>query len=548
MTEKINRRTFIKSCAALSAVCLGGLPEHIIASDNSLDIIIKGGTIVDGSGQVSFKADLGIKKNLISAIGDLSLYSAGKTIDATGMIVSPGFIDIHTHYDGTARPDLPDIQTKYPDGIYQERINKILLFQGITTIIGGNCSYSPMDLEKHFKIMKKKGLALNYGLLIGHSSLRKKVIGTSNKVTLLTKNEKDDIERILVRSFNLGALGVSTELENSPASLAGTDEIIYIGKITARYRGMIAIHRRSETEDAVRWTQEAVDICKKAEVPVQISHLRVVGKPYWISNEPVIKVVSEAVGKKLPLRCDFYPYDSAQGTLEYIFPSFAKKGGLLRENLIKDSTLKARVRMHLPKQFSLIPPENIIIFSKVFPDIFGKNLEEAGKIIGKTPVETAIELLLKDEKGHGGPVIYRYAMSQGNYERLMKCNFAIISSDGGIDYDEPEMTHLDPRIYGTFPRLFGTYVRDKKFISMEEAVKRVTGMPARQLGLKDRGLLREKMAADITIFNPETIADMSNYDSPPQYGAGIEYVIIEGKMVVEKGIFNGVKAGKILKR
>ena len=155
MTEKINRRTFIKSCVTLSAVCLGS--EHIIASDNSLDIIIRGGTIVDGSGQVSFIADLGIKKNIISAIGDLSLYSAGKTIDAAGMIVSPGFIDIHTHYDGTARPDLPDVQTKYPDGIYQERINKILLFQGITTIIGGNCSYSPLDLEKHFKIMQKKG-------------------------------------------------------------------------------------------------------------------------------------------------------------------------------------------------------------------------------------------------------------------------------------------------------------------------------------------------------------------------------------------------------
>jgi N-acyl-D-amino-acid deacylase len=261
----------------------------------------------------------------------------------------------------------------------------------------------------------------------------------------------------------------------------------------------------------------------------------------------MIKVVSNAVGKKLPLRCDFYPYDSSQGTLEFIFPPFAKKGASIKESM-KDSTFKARVRMHLPEQFSLIPPENIITFSKAIPDIFGKNLIEVGKIMNKTPAEAVIEILLADESANGGPVIYRYAMAKGNYESLIKSNFAIISSDGGIDYDEPEMTQIDPRVYGTFPKLFGTYVREKRFLTLEEAVRTVTGMPAEQLGMKEHGLLREKMIADITIFNPETIADISTYEGPPQYAKGIEYVIISGKVVVEKGIFTGLKAGKILKR
>ena len=437
--------------------------------------------------------------------------------------------------------------TKYTDGIYQERLNKILLFQGVTTVIGGNCGYSPLNLEKHFAIMKRKGIALNYGVLIGHASLRQKITGSSRKVTLLTNDEKSELERILMRLINLGALGVSTELENSPAALANTEELLYLCKIIAPYKCMLAIHRRSENEEAVRWTQEAVDVCKKGQITVQISHLRLIGKPYWNMNDAMVGVVSKGVGAKFPVRCDFYPYDSCQGNLEYIFPLWAKKGGSLKQNL-KDSTMKARVRMHLPEQFNLISAENIIVFSKALPDIYGKNLVDVAKILDKTPAEAAIEIVLADESGNGGPVIYRYAISRGNYESLVKSSFAIISSDGGINYDDPEMTSVDPRIFGTFPKLFGLYVRDKRFISVESAVQRVTSLPAEQLGLKNRGLLREKMIADIVVFDLQTIADLSTYESPPRYPAGIEYVVISGKVVVDKGLFTGVKAGKIIKK
>jgi len=546
-TNKINRRNFLKSSmGALGLIYLGSKSTGIRAQDMGLDIIIKGGTIVNGSGEVSYKADMGIKDNIIALTGNLSDYSAGKIIDATGLVVCPGFIDIHTHYDGIVRPDLPDTETEYRDGKLKEELNKMLLLQGITTVIGGNCGYSSLNLEKHFALIKKNGISFNYGTLTGHASMRKELFGDS-KITILNNEEKDALKRMLERAFNLGSFGMSTELELSPASLAPSKELVELSQVIVPYRGLLAIHRRNETGDVVASTQEAVDICERGKVRVQISHFRVLGKPNWNKHEAMFKVLKGAVGKKLPLRCDFYPYDSCQGFLDYIFPDWARKGAPLRENL-QDKTIKERIRLQSKELFYLFAPENIIIFSEVIPEIKGKSLLEGSEIAGTSPAELATRLVLEDTGGKGGPVIYRYAMARGNYEDLVKASFAIISSDGGMVYKD-DLSITDPRICGTFPRLFGSFVREKKFLAVEEAVRRVTGLPAEQLRLDDRGLLKEGMKADIVIFNPATISDLNvTYENPGGKATGVEYVMVNGKITVENGNYKDVKEGIILKK
>ena len=544
--SKISRRGFLKtSVGVLSAACLSGGASGVFAQDRELDIIIKGGTIVNGSGEVSYTADLGIKGNLIEIIGDLSSLSAGRIIDASGLIVSPGFIDMHTHYGGITRPDLPDTPTENKDGNLYERLNEALLLQGITSVIGGNCGYSALNLTKHFNIINKKGLSFNYGTLIGHASMRKKLFGDS-KITVLTEQEKNSLKQMLEKALVNGAFGLSTEFEQSCASLAPSKELVELSEVLVPYRAFLAIHRRNETDDVINSTKEAVDICERGKVRTQISHFRAIGRANWNKHEEMAGVLQRAVGKKLPIKCDFYPYDSCQGYLDYIFPGWAKKGGPLIENL-KDKTIRERVRIHSPELFSLCSPENIIIFSKAIPDITGKNLIEAGEILGISPAECATELVLNDKSKKGGPVIYRYAIAKGNYEDLIKSSFAVFSSDGGINGEE-DFGSIDPRIYGTFPKIFGSYVRDKKSLSIEEAVRRATLLPAEQLRLEDRGLLKEKMVADIAIFNLSTIADKSTYENPTEFPKGIEYVIVNGNITVDSGKYNCLRKGVILKK
>ncbi len=521
------------------------------------DFIIKNGIVIDGSGEKSFPADLGIEKDKITKIGNLKKAAAEKIVDAEGKCVAPGFIDILDHSDNFWTIfKIPRLDSK--------------ITQGITTVIGGNCgsSLAPLIGEEAIKSIQKwveigsvyinwqtvgellnkiqkNKLGLNFATLIGHETLRRGLLG--DEVRKITFKEIEMMGDMLKKGLAEGAFGMSTGLVFSHAKLASFEEIKILTNILKKENALYTSHIRGEVEDLLPSVNETLQIGRETGVSMEISHLKAIGKLYWSDMKKAIEMIEVAFDEGIPIEFDIYPYTVTGSTLYILLPDWVTSGG--RKKMIarlKDLDLRKRIieemkRMNYDYQGLVI---SICPYNK---NVVGKKISDIAANQNISCEEAIIELLIV---ANGQVIVFNEVLSEENIELAMKnslCTIASADAAYNAEYARTgEIVH--PRCFGAFPKILGRYVREKKILKLEKAIHKMSGKPAQKIGLKKRGLLKNNYFADIVIFDPKNIADKANFQNPYQYSEGVDYVFVNGKMVIMEGEHTGELAGRVLKR
>lgn len=521
------------------------------------DILIKNGQIIDGFNIPSFSGDVGIKNERILAIGRLgSGATQTKIIDARGKVVCPGFIDIHSHSDFTILVN-PKAESK--------------VRQGVTTEVCGNCGFSAApqyqqlkdrmnkicyefeieeqwsSLKEYLEILEQKGIGVNFVPLIGQGNIRTSIMGYTDRRPTL--KELNKMKKLIAKSMEEGAFGLSSGLSYPPGCFTQTDELIELCKTVGEARGIYVTHLRSEGDKLLEAVQEAIDIAGMANVPkVHISHLKTAGKSNWHKLDLVFEEIEKTLPLGLDITCDRYPYTTASTDLDSLLPHWVYEGGIEKELArLKDE----ETRQKISQQISGTDWNSIMVSSvktQTNKWMEGKRISE---IINRKKISNPCELifsLLIEEEGKVEAIFFE--MSEDNLKKILKKPYAMIGSDASsrADYGRLADTKPHPRTFGTFPCLLSKYVREEKVLTLEEAIYKITYQPAQLLGIKNRGRLKEGNFADIVVFNPEKIKDLSSYESPFLYPTGIEYVIINGKIVLEGGNHTDILAGKVIRK
>ena len=508
----------------LCVLCL--LALFVAGCSTSYDVVIKGGTVYDGLGGTPYVADIGIANGSIKTIGNIKS-SAGLTIDAQGSIVSPGFIDIHTHCESGLQSEKGKNAKNY-------------LMQGVTTVVTGNCGGGTYRVEELFSKLEAQGIGLNIIHLIGHGTVRGSVMGQEAREP--TDKEISLMKERLAQGMTEGAAGFSTGLFYAPGSYAKTDEIVELAQVVKKYDGIYATHIRDESnyniglKEAIK---EAIVVGERADIPVEISHIKALGKPVWGLSEDVCKIIENARNRGVKVYADQYPYKASSTSLSAaVIPRWVQAGGQMRDRL-ENPELMPKIKIEIADNIGRRGgPESLVIVS--YPknrDFDGKNLLEISRMMETPVVETAIYLVL-----NGSPSIISFNMQESDLEYFMKKPYVMTGSDGNVQIPDKSFPH--PRSYGTFPRKIRQYVLEKKWITMEQAIRAATSLPAEVLGLIDRGILKEGFVADIVVFDPEAISDKATFDTPHRYSEGVQCLLIDGKLIIQDGIYNGRLAGK----
>jgi len=529
------------------------------------DLIVKNGHVIDGAGNPWFKADVGIKGEKIAKIGKLDKEKASKVVDASRLVVSPGFIDMHSHSDLMLLIN-PKAESK--------------IRQGITTEVVGNCggSAAPLndllkeEMRKTMPLLKeaklkldwstmreyltrldKKGVALNVVSLVGHENVRVCAMGFDNRPP--NRSELQKMKKTLAQAIEDGAFGMSTGLIYPPGCYAKTDELIELSKVVAKYGGIYSSHIRGEGDELFNSVKEAIEIGEKARLPVEISHHKAGGKANWGKVKKSLKMIDEARKRKVDVTCDVYPYVAASFGLSAMLPPWVHEGGsmeLLKR--LKDPKIRERLKKEMsegvPGWSSPLKAAGwdatMIARCEKNPRYEGKTIAEIVKTESVDPFEFTFDLLIKENTAVG---VVRFAMCEDDVERVLQHPVSMIGSDASAiaPYGVLGKGKPHPRSYGTFPRVLGKYVREEGILTLENAVRKMTSLPAQKLGLRDRGLIREGMYADLTIFDPAKVIDKASYTEPHQYPEGIQYVVVNGKIVIDKKEHTGTLAGKALR-
>ncbi len=498
------------------------------------DLVITNGFIIDGTGNPWFKGDIAIKDEKIIKIGQIDTKQAKKTIDAQNLTVCPGFIDIHTHCDR---------------GIGKTPTVDNYIYQGVTTVIGGNCGGHPFPLSEHFKKIEENGTSINFACLVGHNTIRREVMGY--KMDPPTEEELEKMKSLIEEEMKAGAIGFSTGLSYLPGIYSKKEELVELASAVAPYQGIYATHLRNQALHITEAIEEAIEIGEKNGIPVQISHIKLAQDAVWGQLERITKPVEEARSRGVEVTIDQYPYTATSSGFTSSLPSWAFEGGkekILERLKDKDNYEKIKsfiIKRRLTSTRGINKLETIYIarFQK-FPEYEGKNLQEILLSQGKKPtIDNAADFIIEIEKNGGASGVF-FQMDEKDVEDLMRLPYNMHGSDGGVQVIGRGVPH--PRNYGTFPRVIGHYVKEKGVITLEEAVKKMTSLPAQTLRLKGRGLIKEGMYADLTIFDPLTFQDQATFSNPHQYSKGLMCVLVNGELVVEKGKHTGELSGKIL--
>ncbi len=493
------------------------------------DIVITGGSIIDGAGGTRRTADIGITGDTISKIGTIQPERGKRVIRADGMIVSPGFIDIHTH----------------TDAILDDPSAHNYTLQGITTVVDGNCGGSPLDLAAHFSNVAKAGIAINYASLIGQNSIRSKVMGGDDRAP--TPEEMEAMKELVAEGMKAGAVGMSNGLKYRPAVFAKTDEVIELARVAARYGGFYATHIRSEGAEVIESVREAIEVGEKAGIPVEISHLKVLSVERWGDSAEMLRLIDDARARGVDVTADQYPYTASSTGLTVLFPAWALEGDWKKK--AADPTLRPKIASGIVD--ALVTERagddmNRVRIAKYSADtsLEGKGLADILRERGLEPTAAnAAELVIDLSLAGSASAIYN-AISEDDILRIMRHPQVMIGSDGHITEKDVAVPH--PRCYGTFPRVLGRYAREQGVLTLEEAVRKMTSLPAKRIGIPDRGTLAEGMRADIVVFDPTTIGDMATFDAPHTYSAGIGWVIVNGAVTAENGTMTDARAGKVI--
>lgn len=505
----------------------------VAAFSADFDVLIRNGRVVDGTGNPWYRADVGVKAGRVAAIGNLAGKSADKVIDAASRVVTPGFIDVHTHVEGAV--ELNPMGANY-------------LLDGVTTIVTGNCGGSRVDLADWFSKLESIKLGLNLATLIGHNSVRREVMGTANR--LANDEEIAKMQALVDKAMRDGAVGFSTGLIYIPGTYSDTREVVALGKAAGKFNAVYASHMRDEGAKVKEAITEAVTVGREAGLRVQISHFKIDTPRIWGRSKETIALVEDFRKQGVDVVVDQYPYDHSSTNLGITLPSWALADGqqAIEERLASPETRKriaAEMKQRLDelghKDFSYA----IVANHAVNPDLNGKNISQINKAAGReatidNEIETILEMIVK-----GGAQMVYHSMGTDDVERILKYPNTAIASDGGIREFGSGMPH--PRSYGTNARVLAEFVRKRGTLTLEDAVRRMTSLPARTFRFDDRGLLREGYAADILVFDPAKVQDLSTYSDPHHYTEGFDYVLVNGEAVVSEGKLNEIRPGRILR-
>jgi N-acyl-D-amino-acid deacylase len=531
-------------------------------SEQQFDIIIRNGMVYDGSGRPPVKADVAIRGDRIAAVGNLSHADAKTIVDAKGLAVAPGFINMLSHSETSWLVD---------DRSLSE------LREGVTTQIFGESSMGPLSpemkirrtsaqgdlkfqiewttLAEYLNYLQKRGISQNVASFIGAPTIREYVIGLADKPP--TPAQLDQMRELVRREMEAGALGITTALIYPPAFFAKTDELIELCKVAAKYQGKYTAHIRSEGAQLIEAVQETIRISREAGLPAEIYHLKASGEANWPKMDQVISMIEEARRQGVKITADMYTYPAGGTGLDASLPPWVFDGGReaaykrLQDPATRQKIAEAvRTPTNEWENLYLLSgsPDRILLASFRNDDLkplTGKTLAEVAKMRGKDPIETIMDLLLEDQSRIG--TIY-FLMNEDNIKKQIRQTWVSFGSDAASIAAEgvflKSSTH--PRTYGNFARLLGKYVREEKVISLTEAVRRLTSLPAANLGLNHRGLLQKDMFADVVIFDPQTIADRATFDNPHQYSVGVRDVFVNGVQVLKDGDHTGAKPGRAL--
>ncbi|MGZ5245453.1 MAG: N-acyl-D-amino-acid deacylase family protein [Flavitalea sp.] len=504
-----------------------------VHAQTKVDLLIQNGRIVDGTGNSWYYGDLAITNGKVVATGVLKDYSANRIIDAKNKIIAPGFIDVHTHIEGD------EIKNPTADNF---------IYDGVTTVVTGNCGSSRTDIGDYLKMIDSLKTSVNVATLVGHNNVRRTVMGRENRAA--TEDELKQMELLVEKAMKEGAKGLSTGLIYIPGAYAPTDEIVRLATVASKYNGIYATHMRSEGEKVVGAINETLNIGKQANIPVQISHFKVGGQSKAGKATQTLEMVKEARKQGIEVTIDQYPYTASSTSLSSMLPAEVLSGTQEEVNVrlkdpavikqIREDMLKGLKRRGL-KHFSYAVVANY----RADTTMNGKSIEEINVLKGrkhkaKKEVETVIEMQL-----NGGAGMVFHGMWEDDVQYIMKYPFNMVASDASIRIFGEGVPH--PRGYGSNGRVLAEYVRNKKIIPLEEAIRRMTSLPAQKFRLKDRGLLVPGYAADIVIFDPEEVQDQSTYTKPHAYTKGFSTVIVNGSVVVENGIHNGTRSGTTIR-
>jgi len=542
----------MKQMLPLTRLLLAILSLAACHSKPSYDVLIRGGRIVDGSGQASYTADLGIKADTIAAIGELGSATGTIEIDAKGLAVAPGFINMLSWAN----------EALIEDGRSQGEIR-----QGVTLeVMGEGHSMGPLNqamkeemktseqdikydiswstLGEFLDYLEKKGVSTNIASFVGNGTLRQYVMGYENRPP--SRDEMAEMKLLARQAMDEGAMGLSTALIYAPSSHASTSEIVELAKVVSRANGMYISHIRNEEEHLLEAVRELITVSKEAALPAEIYHFKASGTENWPLLDQAIAVIDSARAKGLQISTDMYMYNASSTGLNILLPSWAREGGIEHTiELMGDP--KKRKQMIQEVKFH-VPPDKILLVGFKNNDLrglMGKTLAEVAQERGTSPEETVAALI--EEDGSRIQVVY-FSMSEENIKKKLALPYMAICSDAGSYTNEgvflQQSTH--PRAYGSFARLLGHYVREEKVISLEEAVYKLTTLPATHLKIKNRGALKVGYFADVVVFDPETIQAHSTYEDPHQYATGMVDVFVNGTQVIKDGEHTGAFPGRVI--
>ena len=528
-------RSFVGFCLALLAVVGVAAgpqgPAGTAAQSPAFDLLIIGGRIVDGSGAPWMIGDVGVTGNRIARIGDLRGAAATRRIDATGLVVAPGFIDPHAH----ARERLFELPTA--EGY---------LLQGLTTVVDGNDGSSPLPLAAYFARAEAAHFTPNLALFVGHGTVREAVMGTANRYP--TPDELARMKALVATAMADGALGLSTGLAYVPGTYAATDEVVALATVAREHGGIYVSHMRDEGGKVLDSVRETIKIGEEARIPVQISHHKVGGRRQFGQSVQSLALIASARARGVDVTFDQYPYTASQTGISLIFPRWALADDKLKSLLGNPGSrqeVKSGMLEFIDERFGDDATRIQLVRCGFDPALSGKTIADLLKAAGQPSTQSAIADMVIELQLKGGCSAIFHAYDEPDVERLMASPFGMIGSDGSLTKLGDGSPH--PRAFGTYPRVLGHYVRERGILSLEEAVRKMTSFPAARLGLRDRGLLREGLAADITIFDAVAITDRATFADPHHYSEGVRYVVVNGVLAIDQGTHTGARSGRVLR-
>ncbi len=527
------------------------------------DLLIKKARVLDGLGNDEKVADIGIRDDAISDIGDLGDAEAARVIDAEGLHAAPGFIDMHTH-SGFLYPINPRAESKAHQGVTTEVIGhcgtSVAPLRGdarkeaesLTKMLGLDIDWETFD-EYNEKVLGQ-GIAVNIIHLLGHGTLRDAVIGRTDREP--TDDEMKAMRAEIDSAFEQGVFGMSTGLIYPPGCYAKTEELIELSKAVSRNGGLYSSHIRGEGETLLGAVSEAIEIGECAGVPVQISHLKAAGRKYWDDGPNALELIDKALEMGMDIAADQYPYLAGHTELSAILPKWVhNEGGAVLLERLSDPQMRTRIKDEMEKGTGEFGIDNItggwdgilVGLCAGNPQYQGRTIKHIAAELGKDPIDTVMDIIVES---NGILFVNLMTQSEDNVRLFIKHPNVMIGSDAAsmAPYGLLGMTVPHPRTYGTFPRVLGEYVRELKILTLPEAVRKMTSLPAHRLGLKDRGTLEPGKKADLVLFDAGTISDRATYEDPNQYPVGIKAVLVNGKIIVEDDEHTGALPGAVLKK